>query len=892
MRDYRRWRILQQADVTGTLAASVGYPAHFHQLVLRRSAMIKPVATVQVVPDLPKSLARLHDLAYNLRWSWDADTIALFRRLDTDLWESTYHNPIAMLGRMSQERLSQLGTDPSFMSNYQKVVADFDAYIGSKETWYKQNYKHKQDPVLAYFSMEYGLTECLKTYSGGLGILSGDHLKSASDLGLPLVGIGLMYQEGYFQQYLNADGYQQETYPINDLANLPTTLIRNGDGSPLKINVPLPGRLLYAQIWKVQVGRIPLFLLDTNIADNPRLDDRNITDRLYGGDRRKRIRQEVLMGIGGIRALEAMKLRPSVCHMNEGHSVFLSLERIRLMMNENDVTFQQALELSRASNLFTTHTPVPAGLERFGYDLIDEHFSDYWGLLNLTRDQFHDLGRERIDGQDLFSMAVLALRVSSDANGVAQLHGVVSREMWNWMFPQVPTPEVPIAAITNGIHVGTWISREMATLFDRYLDPAWRTDDDDKDLWNKVDLIPDSELWRTHERRRERLVAFTRTRLKEQLVRRGAPQREIDAAEEVLNPDALTIGFARRFATYKRATLIFRDVDRLKRLINDPERPMQFIFAGKAHPHDEEGKAFIRRIVNLARDPELRHGIVFLENYDMLVARYLVQGVDVWLNNPRRPKEASGTSGMKVVYNGGLNFSILDGWWAEAYTPEVGWAIGNGEEYSEAQAEAQDMVESEALYSVLEQDIIPLYYDRGRDSLPRGWLNKVKTSMKALAPVFNTRRMVKQYAEAYYLPEFARAHEMMTPNLNKGLAFAAWRNTLETAWRGVKVSSVEAPRTTLKVGEEIEIKASVQLGQLEPADVTVQFYYGPLNTAGAIVDGSAVDMKHTGSGKDGEYTYTAKVRYDDSGERGMSVRVVPHHPLLPSPFLPKLITWA
>ncbi len=853
--------------------------------------MIKPVATVHVIPDLPKPIERLNDLAANLRWSWDADTIALFRRLDSDLWEATYHNPVLMLGQLSQDRLKEASVDPAFLTNYHRVVNDFDAYMNTRDTWYRNNRTSETDPLIAYFSMEYGLTEALKTYSGGLGILSGDHLKSASDLGLPLIGIGLLYQEGYFQQYLNADGYQQETYPINDVPNLPLTLVREADGQPLIVNVPLPGRQLYAQVWKVQVGRVPLYLLDSNIPANPRKDDRNITDRLYGGDRRQRIRQEILMGIGGIRLLEKLGKRPTVCHMNEGHSAFLALERIRIVMQENKLNFQQALELTRASNLFTTHTPVPAGLERFGYDLIDEHFSDYWGLLGLTRDQFHDLGRERIENYDLFSMAVLALRVSADANGVAELHGVVSREMWQWMFPNVPKHEVPIESITNGIHVQTWISREMATLFDRYLDPSWRSEEDEAASWANIHKIPDAELWRTHERRRERLVAFARTRLREQLIRRGAPQSEIDAASEVLNPDALTIGFARRFATYKRATLIFRDLARFKRIISNPDRPVQFIFAGKAHPHDEEGKAFIRRIVQIARDADLRPNIVFLENYDMLVARYLVQGVDVWLNNPRRPKEASGTSGMKVVYNGGLNFSTLDGWWDEAYKPEIGWAIGNGEEYSEANAEAQDYVEAEALLSVLEQDIIPQFYDRGRDGLPRAWITKVKNSIEQLAPFFNTRRMVMEYARKYYLPEFARAHDMTHPNLSKGLAFAAWRSGIEQAWKLIRVQKVDMPTGEIKVGEEIEVRATVALGQLKPADVSVQLYYGPLDTGGEIVDGIAIDMTHAGSHK-GEHVYTATLRYEDSGQRGVSVRVVPRHEYLPKPILPNLITWA
>ena len=853
--------------------------------------MIKPVAIVHVVPDLPKPVARLHDLAYNLRWSWDADTIALFRRLDPVLWESTYHNPVLMLGQLSQEKLSAASEDNAFLANYHKVVADLDAYVSAKDTWFRKTSKHKTDPVIAYFSMEYGLTESLKTYSGGLGILSGDHLKSASDLGLPLIGIGLLYQEGYFQQYLNADGYQQETYPINDVPNLPLTLVRDAEGKPLRITVPLPGRQLHAQVWKVQVGRVPLYLLDSNIPANPRKDDRNITDRLYGGDRRQRIRQEVLMGIGGIRLLEALNLRPSVCHMNEGHSTFMALERIRIVMAENKITFQQALELTRASNLFTTHTPVPAGLERFGYDLIDEHFLGYWDQLGLTRDQFHDLGRERIDAYDLFSMAVLALKVSADANGVAVLHGDVSREMWQWMFPGVPEDEIPIQSITNGIHVQTWISREMATLFDRYLDPSWRTDEDNVESWANIHSVPDAELWRTHERRRERLVAFARTRLREQLIRRGAPQSEIDSANEVLDPDTLTIGFARRFATYKRATLIFSDLVRFKKVVNNPDRPVQFIFAGKAHPHDEEGKAFIRSIVQIARDADIRARLVFLENYDMFVARYLVQGVDVWLNNPRRPKEASGTSGMKVVYNGGLNFSTLDGWWAEGYQPELGWAIGNGEEYAENALDLQDRVEAEALLSILEQDIVPQFYDRARDGLPRSWITRVKKSIEAHAPFFNTRRMVKEYAEKYYLPEFARTHDMTHPNLNKGLAFAAWRSGIEQAWKLVRIQKVDMPSGEIMVGQEIEVRANVSLGQLQPGDVSVQVYYGPLNTSGELTSGTALDMKHVSS-KGAEHVYTAKLRYEDSGERGISVRVVPKHEYLPTPFLPKLITWA
>lgn len=856
--------------------------------------MVKPVATVQVVPNLPEPLTRLRELAYNLRWSWDHDTIGLFRRMDRDLWESTGHNPIWMLGLIDQGRLEALCDDPAFMAQFRRVCGDFDAYMSATETWYARKHGKAEKPFIAYFSMEFGLTECLQNYSGGLGVLSGDHLKSASDLGVPLVGVGLLYQEGYFRQYLNADGYQQESYPINDYSNLPVTLQRDTSGKPLMISVPMPGRELFAVIWKVQVGRVPLYLLDTNFAENRLEEDRNLTDRLYGGDRRTRIRQEILTGIGGIRALDALGLRPKICHMNEGHAAFLALERARQFMSENDVTFWQAKEITATCNIFTTHTPVPAGLERFGFDLIDEHFTDYYRNLGLNRNEFIDLGREHMGDYELFSMPVLALNMSAKANGVAQLHGVVSRKLWQWMYPGVPEQEIPVTAITNGIHVETWISNEMGELFDRYLNPRWRDEEWDATVWQDVDGIPDTELWRTHERRRERLIAFTRNRLKAQLQRRGAPQHEIDDADEVLDPDALTIGFARRFATYKRATLFMRDVERLKAILNNADRPVQIIFAGKAHPHDTGGKELIRQIINLARTEEFRHRMVFLEDYDMQVARYLVQGVDVWMNTPRRPKEASGTSGMKVIYNGGLNFSILDGWWDEGYNPSVGWAIGNGEEYPEYEWDHQDFVESEALYNILEHDIVPLYYERTRDNLPREWVARMKNSIRTLAPVFNTDRMVQEYTDQTYMPCYTLATRLTTPTLEKGLQYAAWRGKLSEAWRSVSIQDVDiSPREMLKVGADLQVKAVVQLGQLKPDDVQVQLYYGQLTPRGEINGGSAVTMQLVGSnGNDGSYTFQTQVSYNTSGERGLSVRILPHHESLPTSFLPGIIRWA
>ncbi|GAB4520396.1 MAG: glycosyltransferase family 1 protein [Anaerolineae bacterium] len=853
--------------------------------------MIKPVATVNVVPNLPERLSRLEELAYNLRWAWDADTIELFRRLDGDLWTKTYHNPVMMLGLISQERLDAAQNDPSFMAHMTRVLDSYDRYMRAENTWYKAHYGHlKEQPTIAYFSMEFGITEALQNYSGGLGVLSGDHLKSASDLGLPLIGVGLLYQEGYFQQYLNADGYQQESYPINDYSRLPVTLQRDADGKPIKISVAMPGRQLYAQVWKVQVGRVPLYLLDTNIPENPLPEDRDLTDQLYGGDRRTRIRQEIVMGIGGIRALELLNLRPTICHMNEGHSAFLGLERIRQMMTEKGYTFDQALQISKNSNIFTTHTPVPAGLERFGFDLINEHFTDYTRELGLTIEQFIDLGREKIENYELFSMAVLALKLSSGSNGVAQLHGEVSRRMWQWLYPRVPREEIPIKAVTNGVHMQSWVSAEIAMLFDRYLDPAWRTDEERPEIWQGVDAIPDNELWRAHDRRRQRLITFARERLTEQLQRRGLSPVAIAHAEEVLDPDTLTIGFARRFATYKRATLFLKDVERLNRIVNNTERPVQFIFAGKAHPHDEGGKALIREIVKISNDPTFRDRIVFLENYDMQVARYMVQGVDVWLNNPRRPKEASGTSGMKVIYNGGLNCSILDGWWAEAYDPQVGWAIGNGEEYPESEAEHQDFVESEALYNVLEQEIIPTFYNRGRDDVPREWLSMIKASMKKLAPFFNTRRMVQEYTDLYYMPTV----ELVTAlGSDSPLEYAKWRSHLNTAWAQIKVKDVQVEQTHVKVGGEVNVTATVELGDFTPEDVQVHLYFGQLDPHGEIGDqGEYVLMQPVNGQKGSIITFKGTIAYTTSGNRGVSVRVLPNHPYLTTPFQPGLITWA
>mgnify|MGYP000024875611 CR=1 FL=1 len=855
---------------------------------------MRPSHTFRVIPLLPAKLERLRDLAYNLWWTWNHEAIDLFRRLDRDLWESTGHNPVLMLGTIRQERLEQLAEDDGFMAHLERVWREFDRYLQSKSTWYHKAHGRQEGLLVAYFSAEFGLTESLSIYAGGLGILAGDHLKSASDLGLPLVGVGLLYQQGYFRQYLNPDGWQQELYPDNDFYNLPVVLERQVSGAPLLIEVEYPGRLVKAQVWRAQVGRVPLYLLDTNLECN-RPEDRDITDQLYGGDDDMRIRQEVMLGIGGIRALRALGLQPAVCHMNEGHSAFLALERIRLLMEEQGLSFAEAREAAVAGHVFTTHTPVSAGIDWFHPDLVDHYFSRYYPRLGLSRHEFLGLGRMNPDDPNgYFCMAILAMRLANKINGVSQLHARVSRQMWQGVWPQVPGDEVPILSLTNGIHPRSWISHDMADLYDRYLGPRWIERPADQTVWQQVMRIPDEELWRTHERRRERLVAFARKRLRAQLEQRGSRPAEVQAAEEVLDPEALTIGFGRRFATYKRGTLLFRDVERLARIVGSKDRPVQIIFAGKAHPRDNPGKELIRQIIHHARREEFHNRIVFIEDYDMVVARYLVQGVDLWLNTPRRPHEASGTSGMKATANGALNLSILDGWWAEAYTPETGWAIGHGEEYPEDQADYQDTVESNAIYDLLEKEIIPLFYDRGRDGLPRGWIARMKAAMRDHAAMFNTNRMVREYFELCYLPGFERSRRLMADGQRRAKALAAWKGRVRQAWGQIRIESLRADPAEgqeLKVGDQLQVQAEVNLGTLNPTDVTVELFYGPLDAEGLIVQAQTIPMLIAQSRGKGVYVFAGGITCTASGRHGYTLRIVPNHEDLGHPFEMGLVLW-
>ena len=844
-----------------------------------------------VFPSLPENLQRLRELAYNLWWSWHMEAIDLFRRLDRDLWETTGHNPVLMLSTIEQERLEKAARDEAFLAHMGRVLEDFDCYIQGRTTWYQKKRDSSPELAVACFSAEFGLTDCIPHYSGGMGILAGDILKTASDLGLPVVGVGLLYEQGYFRQYLSADGWQQEQYPENDFFTMPLQLERRHDGTPVMIDVSYPGHKVKAQVWRAQVGRVPLFLLDTNLEANCP-EDRDITDQLYGGGAEMRIRQEMVLGLGGLRALQALGIHPTVCHMNEGHSAFLALERIRLLMEEYDLSFSEAKEAAAAGNTFTTHTAVPAGIDVFTPNLMDKYFADYYPSLGLSREEFLALGRiNPSDPNECFSMAVLALRLAAHSNGVSKLHSTVARRMWNGVWPGVPEDEVPITAVSNGIHLLSWISHDMADLFDRYLGPAWREDPADPAVWKRVDDIPDEELWRTHERRRERLIACARRRLWAQLKKQGAPPSQIERAKGILDPEALTIGFGRRVATYKRATLILRDLERLARILNDKGRPVQIIYAGKAHPMDQPAKELIRQIVHLARGDEFRGSIVFIEDYDMCVARYMVQGVDLWLNTPRRFLEASGTSGLKAVANGAINMSTLDGWWDEAYRPEIGWAIGRGEVYEDHNY--QDEVESNAIYDLLEEEVIPLFYDRSPNGLPRRWIARMREAMKAICPYFNSDRMVREYAESFCLPAAQRYLRLAEDGMARAKALAEWRANLHRHWAEVRVVSIEADtRSEIKVGSQIRVHALIHLGLLEPKDVTVELYHGLLNSKGEIIPGEAIVMSCVEPSGEGDYTFVGSISCRLSGRYGYTLRLLPHHEELVSPFEPGLILWA
>jgi starch phosphorylase len=849
---------------------------------------VRPTLSYQVKPRLPEQLGPLSELAHNLWFSWSPEAVELFQRIDSQLWPRVHHNPVALLNQVSQQRLESLAHDSGFVAQMDRVYGHLKGYLAAEGCAFLGE-RTPEDFKIAYFSAEYGLADCLPIYSGGLGMLSGDHLKSASNLNVPLVAVGLAYRQGYFTQYLNPDGWQQEEYHPNDFWNLPMELVRDNAGSEITISVDIQGRPLVARIWLVRVGRVSLYLMDANVDANPP-ELRAITHQLYGGDSEMRIRQEILLGIGGVRLLKALNITPNVFHMNEGHSAFASLERIRILREDDGLGFDEAREVVRASNVFTTHTPVPAGNDYFDAELVKTHFQNFVGGLGISMPVLLGYGRiHPTDQQEQFCMTVLALRLSGYSNGVSKLHGTVSREMWKEVWPHFPTEDVPIDHITNGVHIASWISNEMAYLYSRYLGPEWNEDPDSQAVWARVLKVPDSELWRTHARRRARLISFVRDRLGKQLERRGAGPDTIRHAREALNNEALTIVFARRFATYKRAILLMRDIERLACIVGNPERPVQFIFAGKAHPKDAEGKEFIRRVIEIASDPRFRDHIVFIEDYDINVGRYLVQGADVWLNNPRRPLEACGTSGMKSAANGGLNLSILDGWWDEGYEPGLGWAIGSGEQYENP--DLQDQVEALALYRLLETEVVPLFYSRDEDGLPRGWINYMKDSLVKLCPIFNTHRMLEDYTEKAYVPAAQSLNALEADGYARARDLGAWVRRIMENWSQVEVLDVESPATgPLLFGDVVEVKATVKLGQLLPSDVACDVYFGALDADGEFVERTTESMQDSG-GEGGVFQFKGTITCGFNGQLGLSVRVVPYHPQLSSLHALGLVAW-
>ncbi len=849
-----------------------------------------------VVPAVPEKLQGLNELAYNLWTLWNYDATGLFRRLDTELWESTNHNPVKMLSLIHQDKLAAAAADEGFLAHMSRILTDCRHYM-STPTWFQQNHPDNKTKI-AYFSAEYGLHESLPIYSGGLGILSGDHMKSASDLGLPLVGVGLLYRFGYFRQTLNSDGWQQENYPENDFFAMPITQEMDAKGHPLTIEVQYPEGPVKAYIWRIQCGRIKMYMMDANVPSN-RPEDREITARLYGGDQDMRVRQEVLLGIGGMRALTALGYKPTVCHMNEGHSAFLSLERIRVLMEEEKLTFQEAFELVSASNVFTTHTPVPAGNDAFHPDIIERYLGSYYPKLGLSREQFFNLGKITAgDTHEHFGMTVLALRTAWHCNGVSALHGDVSRRMWARIWPDVPVPEIPIKSITNGVHTQTWLSDEFSSLYQRYLGSNWADKPTNYKMWDRVERIPDSELWRSHERRREHLIAFTRDRLRVQFERRGASAADKSRIDEILDPEALTIGFARRFATYKRATLLMRSPDRLIKLLSNRDRPLQFIFAGKSHPRDDGGKRFIQDITKFCKREDVRSRMVFIEDYDMNVARYLVQGVDVWLNTPRRPMEASGTSGMKGPINGAINLSILDGWWVECYKNDnqSGWAIGTEQEFNND--EYQDHMDSESLFDLLEKEVIPEFYDRGADNLPRKWIARMKHSIRACCSYFNTSRMVQQYAENFYLPGSNLCIKLLTEHGQGAKDLAKWKDKVSADWDKVWIFDVKANNDgPMKAGTALEVEAQVSLGPISPDEVLIELYQGTLDANGNIQHATRHPMSRlsTLEKKAPEFpihTYAVKMTPQGSGQQGFAIRALPKNANVELRMEPGMIRWS
>ena len=835
---------------------------------------------IVVNPQLPKRINKITEIANNLWWSWNTEFLRLLKTIDRDLWEKCEKNPIKFLKQVSQEKLEEVEKDPAFLKEYDKIVENFDGYMASKNTWFSQKYFDNKNDLIAYFSAEYGLDQTIGIYSGGLGILSGDHLKSASDLGIPLVAVGLMYKNGYFHQRIDKDGIQHPEYKDLNLYDLPISAVKDNDGNDFITYVKFPERRVYLKVWQINVGRIKLYLLDSDLDINNE-EDRGTTAKLYGGDQEMRIRQEIILGMGGVHTLKKLGYNPTIYHMNEGHSAFLNLEIIKDTIKEKQVSFNIAKDIASSKTVFTTHTPVPAGNDIFPIGLVEKYFKDFWPRLGISREDFLRLGMKPGDNLEPgFNMGILALKIAGKKNGVSKLHGEVSRELFADVWPHIAPSESPITYVTNGVHTCTWLAPKMKDLYNKYLIPYWQDNIHEDDVWKKINSIPDEELWKEHLERKKKLLDVVRHNLTVRLRREGVSYDAINEALGNLNPEALTIGFARRFATYKRATLIFRDIERITQILNNADRPVILIFAGKAHPADKYGADLIKQIHEVSMMPQFKGKIFILENYNIEISRYLVSGVDVWLNNPRRPMEASGTSGQKASVNGVVNFSVLDGWWAEGYNQKNGWTIGTNKDY--VSYEEQDNADSQSMYETLEHKIIPTYYDKDENGISKTWIQYMKNSIMSTGGKYSTSRMLVDYTNQLYMP-LCNLTKKYYSNLEKVTEYDAWKQSISSNWKDIQIEQEEknADNVTLDAGNIIDVKCSVVLPNIDVNHIKAEVYYGRFLDNGTVQDVKVIEMKLERKDEENKkYYYTAKIPLTSGGNFGYSFRVMPKHEML------------
>ena len=846
---------------------------------------------ITVNPQLPKRIEKLSEISNNLWWSWNTEFLRLFKIIDRDLWETCEKNPVKFLKLVSQDRLEQITKNTEFLKEYDKLSKEFEDYMNSKNTWFSNKYPENKNDLIAYFSAEYGLDQTIPIYSGGLGILSGDHLKSASDLGIPLVAVGLLYKNGYFHQKINGYGDQEEEYNNIELSNLPINPVKDSNGEELTIYVKLEKRKVYLKVWQINVGRIKLYLLDSDIDQNNQ-EDREITLRLYGGDQEMRIKQEIILGMGGTNLLiRALKLNPTIYHMNEGHSAFLILELIKNIIKEKQVSFEVAKDIASSKTVFTTHTPVPAGNDIFPIELVEKYFKEFWPRLGLDREAFLKLGMKPCkELEHGFNMGILALKVAGKKNGVSKLHGAVSRELFGDVWPEIATNESPITYVTNGIHTCSWLAPSLKELYNKYLIPYWQDNIHNDEVWKNINNIPNKELWEIHRQRKIKLLDIVKENTTNRLRRSGYNYEEINDITSKLNPDVLTIGFSRRFATYKRATLIFKDLERITQILNNQDKPVQLIFAGKAHPADKEGKDLIKGIHEISMMPQFKGKIFILENYNIAMSRYLVSGVDVWLNNPRRPMEASGTSGQKASVNGVINFSVLDGWWAEGYNQENGWTIGTNAEYDSY--EEQDIADSQSMYHTLETKIIPMYYDRNEDKISETWMKIMKNSIISTGGKYSTARMLVDYTNNLYMP-LCNLTKKYYENIDNVAEFNLWKKSIYTNWKDIKITQKNnLNNITMDAGNNIEVKCEVQLPNVDINNITVECYYGKILDNGIVENVSIIPMKLENKNEEEKiYEYSTKIELKTGGNYGYTFRVMPKHEMLLDAENLNLVKW-